>query len=114
MLLCRLSGFMLHKSIYDRVVSGVSDIADKIKVGPGLDPATEMGPQESDEHVHLRHQLHRVRWPHGGCEIAVGVHGLSATRPISCCADGDGKHHAQHEGHPRGDHRPGGLCNAVR
>jgi acyl-CoA reductase-like NAD-dependent aldehyde dehydrogenase len=31
------------------VVAGVADIASKIKVGPGLDPATEMGPLVSDE-----------------------------------------------------------------
>jgi phenylacetaldehyde dehydrogenase len=46
---CAGSRLYAHKSIYDRVVSGVADIAGKIKVGPGLDPATEMGPLVSDE-----------------------------------------------------------------
>jgi phenylacetaldehyde dehydrogenase len=46
---CAGSRLYAHKSVYDRVVSGVSDIASKIKVGPGLDPATEMGPLVSDE-----------------------------------------------------------------
>ena len=38
-----------HQSVYDRVVAGVADIAGKIKVGPGLDPVTEMGPLVSDD-----------------------------------------------------------------
>ena len=46
---CAGSRLYVHKSVYDKVVSGVADIAGKIKVGPGLDPATEMGPLVSDE-----------------------------------------------------------------
>src|SRR5277367_3764101 len=46
---CAGSRLYAHKSIYDKVVSGVADIAGKIKVGPGLDPSTEMGPLVSDE-----------------------------------------------------------------
>jgi hypothetical protein len=37
---CAGSRLYAHKSIYDKVVAGVADIASKIKVGPGLDPAT--------------------------------------------------------------------------
>lgn len=33
-----------HKSVFDRLIEGVSDAAAKIKVGPGLDSATQMGP----------------------------------------------------------------------
>jgi phenylacetaldehyde dehydrogenase len=46
---CAGSRLFVHKSVYDRVVGGISDIAGKIKVGPGLDPATEMGPLVSEE-----------------------------------------------------------------
>jgi phenylacetaldehyde dehydrogenase len=46
---CAGSRLFAHKSIYDKVVSGVAEIAGKIKVGPGLDPETEMGPLVSDE-----------------------------------------------------------------
>ncbi len=46
---CAGSRLYAHKSVYDRVVAGVADIAGKIKVGPGLDPLTEMGPLVSDE-----------------------------------------------------------------
>ena len=38
-----------HKAVFDRVVSGVASLATKIKVGPGLDPETQMGPLVSDE-----------------------------------------------------------------
>jgi phenylacetaldehyde dehydrogenase len=46
---CAGSRLFVHEKIYDKVVSGVADIASKIKVGPGLDPATEMGPLVSSE-----------------------------------------------------------------
>jgi phenylacetaldehyde dehydrogenase len=46
---CAGSRLFAHKSVYDRVVAGVADIAGKIKVGSGLDPATEMGPLVSSE-----------------------------------------------------------------
>ncbi len=43
------SRLFVHSKAYDRVLDGVSEIASRIKVGPGLDPATEMGPLVSDE-----------------------------------------------------------------
>jgi phenylacetaldehyde dehydrogenase len=46
---CAGSRLMVHEKVYDRVVDGVSQIASKIKVGPGMDPATEMGPLVSEE-----------------------------------------------------------------
>src|ERR1700735_4176130 len=46
---CAGSRLYAHKSVYDRVVAGVADIAGKIKLGPGLDPSTQMGPLVSDE-----------------------------------------------------------------
>jgi phenylacetaldehyde dehydrogenase len=46
---CAGSRLFAHRRIFDRVVEGVAAIAEKIKVGPGLDPTTEMGPLVSDE-----------------------------------------------------------------
>lgn len=46
---CAGSRLYVHNSVYDKVVGGVADIAARIKVGAGLDPATEMGPLVSDE-----------------------------------------------------------------
>lgn len=53
---CCTAGSRLYveRSIFDQVVEGVATEAKKIKVGPGLDPSTEMGPLVSDE------QLERV------------------------------------------------------
>jgi len=48
------SRLFVEKKVFDRVVEGVAAEAQKIKVGPGLDPSTEMGPLVSDE------QLRRV------------------------------------------------------
>jgi phenylacetaldehyde dehydrogenase len=46
---CAGSRLYVHEKIYDQVVGGVAEIASKIKVGPGLDPQTEMGPLVSEE-----------------------------------------------------------------
>jgi phenylacetaldehyde dehydrogenase len=43
-----------HKKIFDKLIEGVAAEAAKIKVGPGLDPATQIGPLVSQE------QLERV------------------------------------------------------
>jgi phenylacetaldehyde dehydrogenase len=46
---CAGSRLFVEKGIFDKVVEGVADEAKKIKVGPGMDPATQMGPLVSDE-----------------------------------------------------------------
>jgi phenylacetaldehyde dehydrogenase len=43
------SRLFVHESRYDEVVDGVAEIAKSIKLGSGLDPATQMGPLVSDE-----------------------------------------------------------------
>jgi phenylacetaldehyde dehydrogenase len=48
------SRLFVEESVYDDVVSGVAEHAKSIQVGPGLDPATQMGPLVSQE------QLERV------------------------------------------------------
>jgi len=51
---CAGSRLYVEKSMFDDVVNGVADRAKKIKVGPGFDPETSMGPLVSEE------QLNRV------------------------------------------------------
>jgi phenylacetaldehyde dehydrogenase len=48
---CAGSRLYVEKEIYDRVVEGVADYAKKIRVGPGLDPKTQMGPLVSTEQL---------------------------------------------------------------
>jgi phenylacetaldehyde dehydrogenase len=48
------SRLFVHKSIFDRVVGGVADATKKFQIGPGIDPATTLGPLVSQE------QLERV------------------------------------------------------
>jgi phenylacetaldehyde dehydrogenase len=45
------SRLYVHRSLYDKVVGGVVERAGTIKVGPGLEPASEMGPLVSDEQM---------------------------------------------------------------
>jgi phenylacetaldehyde dehydrogenase len=43
------SRLFAHKSIYDRVVSGIVSEAGKLKIGHGLDPSVQLGPLVSKE-----------------------------------------------------------------
>jgi phenylacetaldehyde dehydrogenase len=51
---CAGSRLYIEQSVFDKVVEGVVDQARQIRLGPGLDPATQMGPLVSEE------QLNRV------------------------------------------------------
>ena len=51
---CAGSRLYVEQKEFDKVVDGVSQIASKIKVGPGMESTTEMGPLVSEE------QLNRV------------------------------------------------------
>ena len=46
---CAGSRLYVEKAIFDTVVAGVVDQAKQIKVGPGMDTSTQMGPLVSDE-----------------------------------------------------------------
>ncbi|MGN8158648.1 aldehyde dehydrogenase family protein [Salinisphaera sp. RV14] len=48
------SRLFVHEKVYDQVIEGVAEYARNIKLGPGLDPETQMGPLVS------RTQLERV------------------------------------------------------
>src|SRR5580700_9128303 len=45
---CAGSRLYVEAKVFDRVVEGVADVARKIKLGPGLDPTTQMGPMVSE------------------------------------------------------------------
>ncbi len=46
---CAGSRLFAHESVFDQVLEGMGSIAQKMKIGPGLDPSTEMGPLVSQE-----------------------------------------------------------------
>ena len=48
------SRLFVHASMYDQVLGGLTDLARKMSLGPGIDPATDIGPLISQE------QLERV------------------------------------------------------
>ena len=43
------SRLFVHERIFDKMMAGLADEAAKIRIGPGLDPETRMGPLVSDE-----------------------------------------------------------------
>jgi phenylacetaldehyde dehydrogenase len=51
---CAGSRLFIEKKIFDKVVDGISQAASKIRVRPGLDPESDLGPLVSEE------QLNRV------------------------------------------------------
>ncbi len=51
---CAGSRLYVDHRVFDKVVTGVAEHAQRIRLGPGMDPATQMGPLVS------REQLHRV------------------------------------------------------
>ncbi|ABF40383.1 aldehyde dehydrogenase (acceptor) [Candidatus Koribacter versatilis Ellin345] len=48
---CAGSRLFVHKSQFDKVVEGVAEAAKNIRLGSGLDPATNMGPLVSQEQL---------------------------------------------------------------
>jgi phenylacetaldehyde dehydrogenase len=70
------SRLFAHKSVFDRVIEGVSKAAKKYRVGPGIDPSTNLGPVVSQE------QLERVcgyldSGMKEGAKAAVGGHKIA-------------------------------------
>ena len=45
------SRLFIHKTIFDRVVEGVAGETKKFKVGPGINPSTNLGPLVSEEQL---------------------------------------------------------------
>jgi phenylacetaldehyde dehydrogenase len=52
---CAGSRLYVHKSVFDKVVEGISNEAKQICVGPGWEPGTQLGPLVSEE------QMNRVK-----------------------------------------------------
>ncbi len=48
---CAGSRLYVQSTLFDKVIDGVAELASKIKLGSGLDPATEMGPLVSTEQL---------------------------------------------------------------
>jgi len=67
---CAGSRLFIEKSIFDKVIEGVSEQAAKIRIGNGLDPSTQMGPLVSEE------QFNRVN---GYIETGLGEGARAAT-----------------------------------
>jgi phenylacetaldehyde dehydrogenase len=69
---CAGSRLMVERDIFDVVVTGVAERARKIKLGPGLDPQTEMGPLVSKEQLLRVTQYLSQGKEDGACYVAGG------------------------------------------
>ena len=110
---CAGSRLYVERQVFDQVVEGrLRTRRSKIKVGPGSDPATDMGPLVSEE------QLDRVcgYLESGFSEGAKAVVGGQPRRRqrLLCRAHGAGQHQRQHEGRAGGNLRAGGDGHPVR
>ena len=69
---CAGSRLMVERDIFDDVVAGVAKRARKIKLGPGLDAQTEMGPLVSNEQLlRVTRYLHQGK-EDGACYVTGG------------------------------------------
>ncbi len=106
------SRLFVHEKVFDQVVEGVVARARKLKLGPGTEATTEIGPVVSDVQRSACHGLHRIRarrWRQG----AGGRHGAGAAGLLRR-AHGAGRHHARHARGARGDLRPGAVRHAFQ
>jgi phenylacetaldehyde dehydrogenase len=108
---CAGSRLFVEKGIFDKVVAGVAEDAKKIKVGPGMDLATQMGPLVSDEQQRRVARLSGVgplRGRQGGSRRA-----QAGRQGLLCGTDRAGRHHAEDEDHAGGNLRAGCMRSAV-
>jgi phenylacetaldehyde dehydrogenase len=70
---CAGSRLMVERAVFDEVVNGVAAHAKKIKLGPGLDPDTEMGPLVSEEQLaRVTNYMHQGKQD-GACYVTGGT-----------------------------------------
>jgi len=70
---CAGSRLMVERDIFDEVVSGVAEHAKKIKLGPGLNLDTQMGPLVSEEQLtRVTNYLHQGKQA-GACYLTGGT-----------------------------------------
>jgi phenylacetaldehyde dehydrogenase len=69
---CAGSRLMVERDIFDDVVAGVAERARKIKLGPGLDPQTQMGPLVSKEQLLRVTQYLQQGKQDGACYVTGG------------------------------------------
>lgn len=70
------SRLFVHKTIFDKVVTGVADATKKLHIGPGIDPSTTLGPLVSKEQ-HERVCGYLDSGVKDGAKAAVGGHKIS-------------------------------------
>jgi phenylacetaldehyde dehydrogenase len=69
---CAGSRLLVERDIFDEVVEGVARRAKKIKLGPGLDATTEMGPLVSEEQLsRVTNYMHQGKQA-GACYVTGG------------------------------------------
>src|SRR5215467_5356313 len=72
---CAGSRLFAHKSIFDKVVEGVADYTKGFHIGPGIDPANNMGPLVSKEQ-HERVCGYLESGARDGAKAVVGGNGI--------------------------------------
>ena len=69
---CAGSRLYVHKSMYDKVLDGIAAEANKIRVGPGWEAATQLGPLISDEQMRRVEGYIQSGLSEGACALAGG------------------------------------------
>jgi phenylacetaldehyde dehydrogenase len=69
---CAGSRLYVHQSVYDKVLDGIAAEAKKIRVGPGWEPATQLGPLISEEQMNRVEGYIQSGLAEGACALAGG------------------------------------------
>ena len=108
---CAGSRLLVERDIFDEVVEGVAGHAKKIKLGPGLDASTEMGPLVSEEQLNrVTNYMHQGKRA-GACYVTGGEQSR-ATRLLRS-PDRRQECEAEHEHRARGNFRTGRRGGAI-
>jgi phenylacetaldehyde dehydrogenase len=102
---CAGSRLFVQEKKFDQVVEGVTQFAKNIRLGPGLDSRTQMGPLVSQTQLERVSGFLRAGEEEGAkalCREAPWRYGLLRG------THGARRYEARHEGVPRGDFWPGG------
>ena len=65
------SRLLVHEKVFDRVIEGISEVANGLTLGPGLDPRSDMGPLVSSVQLDRIHGYVRDGIANGA-EVAAG------------------------------------------
>jgi len=83
---CAGSRLFVEKPAYDQVVDRLGELSEKIRLGPGWDPATEMGPLVSEEQLRALRATWTPAAPRGRASSAAVAASTASSQAATSCS----------------------------